>query len=619
MLIVFFDLDNLRAWKMRTGAHHQIFGLFDRAVAAGDLCVCATVTNTRSLSADATDGWHMLRGVPVFETLVPDNAKHGPAPFRAAIARMIAACPADVAIVLAPSDWVSETEIWLLEALAETGMASIVLVADERFPTARTYGTLFPRYAKATSDMQVWVPSHFIAKQIRTVWGREARISPNLFAPVPETPLDGPDALHDCKADRLTLINPHPSKGSAIFEALARHRPDWSYLTVDGWPDAGASVAESEAGCAAIKRLPFQADLTPVWRQTRVLVVLSLCAEAFGRVVIEAQSHGIPVIAHDIGGLPEAVGDGGLLLAPGDGAPDKQARALETALLELGCMDAAQMADRAKAHARRIIAQAEAQAQTMLAQLRGGPGARPRRQGTLILSPHSDDAAFSLGGALAGGHLPQPCTVLTLFGRSNYARGGFHPTEAIPRISTERRAEDQRWAEQTGVNLIYLDLPEAALRHGSHFDTIFAPIAPGDALPDTAERAIRDAVQRLDPALLLAPLALGGHRDHVLVQRAARALADGAGLGFYEDLPYAQEAPEAEHVAARGQALRSPAPATIWFEADEVRAKMRGVALYESQTDPALSANIECYSRALAGERIWVESGAWPWPRGAST
>ena len=39
-------------------------------------------------------------------------------------------------------------------------------------------------------------------------------------------------------------------------------------------------------------------------------------AEAFGRVSIEAQINGIPVIASHIGGLTESVGDGGILIDP---------------------------------------------------------------------------------------------------------------------------------------------------------------------------------------------------------------------------------------------------------------------------------------------------------------
>lgn len=46
----------------------------------------------------------------------------------------------------------------------------------------------------------------------------------------------------------------------------------------------------------------------------------SLCLEAFGLVVIEAMSHGVPVIASRTGSLSEVVDDGlnGLLFEPGN-------------------------------------------------------------------------------------------------------------------------------------------------------------------------------------------------------------------------------------------------------------------------------------------------------------
>jgi hypothetical protein len=38
--------------------------------------------------------------------------------------------------------------------------------------------------------------------------------------------------------------------------------------------------------------------------------------EAFGRVIVEAQVNGIPVVARRTGGIPEALGDAGVLLPP---------------------------------------------------------------------------------------------------------------------------------------------------------------------------------------------------------------------------------------------------------------------------------------------------------------
>lgn len=64
------------------------------------------------------------------------------------------------------------------------------------------------------------------------------------------------------------------------------------------------------------------------YRQVDVVVVPSLWHEPFGRVVIEAFAHGIPVIASRRGGLAEIVEDGvtGMLVDPHE--PDSLARAM---------------------------------------------------------------------------------------------------------------------------------------------------------------------------------------------------------------------------------------------------------------------------------------------------
>jgi glycosyltransferase involved in cell wall biosynthesis len=48
------------------------------------------------------------------------------------------------------------------------------------------------------------------------------------------------------------------------------------------------------------------------------LLVLPSHAETYGMVVTEALAHGVPVVATDVGGVSEALGDGGLLVPPGD-------------------------------------------------------------------------------------------------------------------------------------------------------------------------------------------------------------------------------------------------------------------------------------------------------------
>lgn len=70
------------------------------------------------------------------------------------------------------------------------------------------------------------------------------------------------------------------------------------------------------------------------------LVIVPSFAESYGMVVTEALAHGIPVIASDVGGLPEALGvapDGvvpGVLVAPGD--PTQLASAVRSWLGDAG-------------------------------------------------------------------------------------------------------------------------------------------------------------------------------------------------------------------------------------------------------------------------------------------
>lgn len=59
-------------------------------------------------------------------------------------------------------------------------------------------------------------------------------------------------------------------------------------------------------------------DMGKIYFLARVLLVPSQWEEAWVRVATEAQFSGIPVLASDIGALPESVGNGGMLIEPND-------------------------------------------------------------------------------------------------------------------------------------------------------------------------------------------------------------------------------------------------------------------------------------------------------------
>lgn len=63
-------------------------------------------------------------------------------------------------------------------------------------------------------------------------------------------------------------------------------------------------------------------ELAQSYQEANVVVVPSMCNEAFGIVNIEAFAYGTPVVVSDIGGLPELVEEGynGYMFQPGDAA-----------------------------------------------------------------------------------------------------------------------------------------------------------------------------------------------------------------------------------------------------------------------------------------------------------
>ena len=73
-------------------------------------------------------------------------------------------------------------------------------------------------------------------------------------------------------------------------------------------------------------------DMAAAFMLADVVVSASTDPEAFGRIIVEAQAMGRPVIATNHGAAPETVLNGvtGWLVAPGD--PEALAKAISTAL-----------------------------------------------------------------------------------------------------------------------------------------------------------------------------------------------------------------------------------------------------------------------------------------------
>lgn len=167
------------------------------------------------------------------------------------------------------------------------------------------------------------VSSTYAAHRLRLPAARVVPLGVDVAAFAPS------DDGHDPTSLTLFFSGRHlPTKGcDLLLKALATCRQRGlnvkGVIAGDGPHRAHSQRLASDLGIAdSVQFTGFVPDgaLVGLLREADAAVVPATIDEYYCLAAVEAMACGIPVIAADIGSLPEIVGDGGLLFAPGDAA-----------------------------------------------------------------------------------------------------------------------------------------------------------------------------------------------------------------------------------------------------------------------------------------------------------
>ncbi|MCX5136441.1 glycosyltransferase [Streptomyces sp. NBC_00340] len=174
--------------------------------------------------------------------------------------------------------------------------------------------------------------SEFVRQRAQPLGGTNLDVIYPPFIPVP-------DEASAPRSPAVLMVNPIPAKGSDLLHELIRDMPEQHFTLVEGW----WNTVDHFAAYPNVSYVPRVYNMRPLYRTHRLLLAPSTVEDAFPRVIIEAALHGTPTIGSSRGGIPEAVGAGGIVMPLDAGAGD-WANAIRSAHDEL-------LGERARRHA----------------------------------------------------------------------------------------------------------------------------------------------------------------------------------------------------------------------------------------------------------------------------
>jgi LmbE family N-acetylglucosaminyl deacetylase len=249
----------------------------------------------------------------------------------------------------------------------------------------------------------------------------------------------------------------------------------------------------------------------------------------------------------------------------------------------------------------------------------------------LILSPHCDDAAFSLSIAITNWLTARhTVTILNVFTRSRYApysdAAFVHENDELSYVSAMRLREDEHFLRRTthdlpkglkkNLRMVDLNLKDASIRLRIPLEDLSdTPVNPTDSATEKIRKALTNQSEAGAMQALVLPAALGNDVDHLTVREAAISFTAAIPSAFYEDLPYATTHPSAAtdlDTLREAASKRNEPLSPLLYQIDSaVEYKRRLVLGYASQIDDEAGSLISNFAtRYEGGERLWANH-AW--------
>ena len=220
---------------------------------------------------------------------------------------------------------------------------------------------------------------------------------------------------------------------------------------------------------------------------------------------------------------------------------------------------------------------------------------------TIIISPHLDDAAFSLGAALLDRRFMNP-TIVSVFTRSRYRIDGCGDVE---QVTSERQTEDIVACRALSIGCRYLGFEDASLRapYADEAEYMRPNLnVSSDPVWDNVCIALRTLLTQHNWHRVVLPLGVGNHIDHRIVRDAALyGLRNSTKVLFFQDLTYDRDECEIAELCAQIGVKKE-----LIFQTSAQDRKFALCEFYASQIDGGIRSSLIGAMEKHGGERVWV-------------